>query len=385
MCQNKIIRGGDSESINFLRFPLAVLVVFVHGFGKNIDVLQLHASGLSGDAVYDYIRLFFSEVIARSAVPIFFFMSGYLLFFKVKEYSKSVYIAKLRKRWHSLVVPYFSWILLMILWTLMFKLRDILFHGESWQEILEYFRENGYLRMFWDGCVWEERTTWLGIVTHMSGPVLLSFWYMRDLVVMVFLSPIIYWTIKKFGLVWIGLLFAIYAFDIRVTWISDMFASACLFFSFGAYFSIKKKVFTDVLWKWRYVILPLALVLIVWQTYTASFMGDRLSVMIHPWLVIVQSFALIILASALCRYQWLYLWNKKRAKTSFFIYALHFFILYHVISIINKVIPMGDTWYMMTISYLIAPLACVGICIGVYYLAQRFCPSILSILIGVRK
>ena len=40
---------------------------------------------------------------------------------------------------------------------------------------------------------------------------------------------------------------------------------------------------------------------------------------------------------------------------------------------------------MMTISYLIAPLACVGICIGVYYLAQRFCPSILSILIGVRK
>lgn len=385
MCQNKMIRGGDSESINFLRFPLAVLVVFVHGFGTNIDVSQLHASGLSGDAVYDYIRLFFSEVIARSAVPIFFFMSGYLLFFKVKEYSKSVYIAKLRKRWHSLVVPYFSWILLMILWTLMFKLRDILFHGESWQEILEYFRENGYLHMFWDGCVWEERTTWLGIVTRMSGPVLLSFWYMRDLIVMVFFSPIIYWTIKKLGLVWIGLLFAIYAFDIRVTWISDMFASASLFFSFGAYFSIKKKVFTDVLWKWRYVILPLALVLIVWQTYTASFMGDSLSVMIHPWLVIVQSFALIILASLLCKYQWLYFWNKKLAKTSFFIYAMHFFILYHVISIINKVIPMGDTWYMMTISYLIAPLACVGICIGVYYLGQRFCPSILSMLIGVRK
>lgn len=36
---------GDSESINMLRFPLAILVVFVHGFGADIDVSELHASG----------------------------------------------------------------------------------------------------------------------------------------------------------------------------------------------------------------------------------------------------------------------------------------------------------------------------------------------------
>lgn len=66
-----------------LRFPLAILVVFVHCFGADIDVSELHASGLTGLAVYDYIRLFFSVVIARSAVPIFFIISGYLLFLKV--------------------------------------------------------------------------------------------------------------------------------------------------------------------------------------------------------------------------------------------------------------------------------------------------------------
>lgn len=42
---NKKIRGGDSESINMLRFPLAILVVFVHGFGSKIDIAELHASG----------------------------------------------------------------------------------------------------------------------------------------------------------------------------------------------------------------------------------------------------------------------------------------------------------------------------------------------------
>ena len=103
-----------------LRFPLAILVVFVHGFGAEIDVSELHASGLTGLALYDYIRLFFSVVIARSAVPLFFIISGYLLFLKVDDYSKSVYMAKLKKRWHSLVIPYLLWLVLFILWNLMF-------------------------------------------------------------------------------------------------------------------------------------------------------------------------------------------------------------------------------------------------------------------------
>lgn len=158
-----------------LRFPLAILVVFVHSFGADIDVSELHTSGLTGLAVYDYIRLFFSVVIARSAVPIFFIISGYLLFLKVEVYNKTVYISKLRKRWHSLVIPYFSWIVLLILWTLMFKVGGILLHGKPWTGILDYFQTNGYLRMLWDSSVWEERTTWLGIVTHNSGPVLLPF------------------------------------------------------------------------------------------------------------------------------------------------------------------------------------------------------------------
>ena len=70
--------------------------------------------------------------------------------------------------------------------------------------------------MLWDSSVWEERTTWLGIVTHNSGPVLLPFWYMRDLIIMVVISPVIYWLIKKIKIVFIILLLAIYTFDIKV-------------------------------------------------------------------------------------------------------------------------------------------------------------------------
>lgn len=119
-----------------LQFPLAILVVFVHGFGADIDVSELHASGLTGLAVYDYIRLFFSVVIARSAVPIFFIISGYLLFLKVEEYNKTVYISKLRKRWHSLVIPYFSWIVLFILWTRSVESYYMVNHSWSFSRVL---------------------------------------------------------------------------------------------------------------------------------------------------------------------------------------------------------------------------------------------------------
>lgn len=377
--------GGASESINMLRFPLAILVVFVHGFGAEIDIAELHARGLTGMAIYDYVRLFFSVVIARSAVPIFVIISGYLLFLKVEDYSKTVYMAKLRKRLYSLVIPYFSWIILLILWTLMFMVGGILLHGKPWTRIIIFFQENAYLHMLWDCSVWEERTTWLGVKTHNSGPVLYPFWYMRDLVMMAVISPVIYWLINKTKIIFLILLLAIYVFDIRVSWMSGTFSWACLFFSLGAYFAITNQDFTDVLWKWKKVICPVTVGLIVCQIYTGSAMGDETSRMIHPWLVIFQSFALILLASALCKYPKLYDVNKKLARTSFFIYALHPFILYYVIAAVDKIMPMGDTWYVMTFNYLSAPLLCVGICIGIYWILQKLMPGVLGVIVGERR
>ena len=378
-------RGGYSESIYMLRFPLAILVVFVHGFGAEINITELHAGGLTGLAVYDYIRLFFSVVISRSAVPVFFIISGYLLFLKVEKYDKAIYISKLRKRLHGLVIPYVSWILLFVLWILMFKLGGILLYDKPWMGIVDYFKENGYLHMFWDSSVWGERETWLGVKAHNSGPVLLPFWYMRDLIMMVIFSPVCYWLIKNIKLVFIAFLFTIYVLDIRISYMSESFVDASLFFSLGAYFAIMKQDFTDVLWKWRYAIVPLAVILMAMQTYTGSAMGDSISRMIHPWLVIIQSAALIIVASAMCRHQGLYRWNKKLAGTSFFIYALHPFLLFHVIAIINKVAPMGDAWYMQTFCYLTAPLACVIVCIGVYWGMRMYMPSVMRVLMGERN
>ena len=194
MVQNKVIRGGYSESITMLRFPLAVLVVFIHSFGPEVDMAQLHAGGLTGMAVYDYVRLFVSVVIARSAVPLFFIFSGYLLFKGVEQYDRETYVGKLRKRWLSLARPYLVWNVLIVL------------------------------------------------------------------------SPVVYWLVKHLRWIYILLLLAVYLADIRPSCYSATIVPAALYFSIGAYFSIMKQDFTEVLWRWRYLILPVAAVLIVIQT-----------------------------------------------------------------------------------------------------------------------
>ena len=54
-------------------------------------------------------------------------------------------------------------------------------------------------------------------------------------------------------------------------------------------------------------------------------------------------------------------------------------------SIINKVAPMGEAWYMQTFCYLTAPLACVMVCEGVYSGMRMYMPSVMRVLMGERN
>lgn len=371
-----------------LRFPLAVFVVFIHSLGPNIDVEQLHANALSGMAFYDYIRIFISVVIARSAVPLFFIFSGFLLFKGMERYDRNVYVGKLRKRWHTLAKPYFLWNIQFVLWSLRFIVGGILLHGKPWSGVGDYFMESGYLHMLWDSGVWDERTTWLGNDVYKSSPILFPFWYVRDLMVLVIISPVVHWLVKRLRISFILLLLAVYLLDIRPSWCSSTIVTGSLFFSVGAYFAIMKQDFTQVLWRWRQVICPLAVALIIVQTATGADKGDYASRMVHLWLVVVQTLAFIIAAHALCRFNHfnrLKELNKSLAETSFFIFAFHVFILGHVRNVITKITPMNDTWYMQTIDYLLIPIVCVGICIAMYAAGRRWLPGVTKLMMGERK
>ena len=46
---------------------------------------------------------------------------------------------------------------------------------------------------------------------------------------------------------------------------------------------------------------------------------------------------------------------------------------------------MSDAWYMQTSCYLTAPLACVMVCVGVYWGMRMYMPSVMRVLMGERN
>lgn len=73
-----ITNNLKSQIIDFLRFPLIVGVVFIHG------ALTTPNTELGNDVyifpIFYYCSQFMSNILGRLAVPLFFLISGFLFF-----------------------------------------------------------------------------------------------------------------------------------------------------------------------------------------------------------------------------------------------------------------------------------------------------------------
>ena len=94
----------DLKAFHLLRFPLFVLVVYIHTMDWN-----LHNSGPFAWKLYDNIRILISGIIGHAAVPTFFIISGYLFFLSKDTFDFETYLSKLKRRFTTLFVPYIIW------------------------------------------------------------------------------------------------------------------------------------------------------------------------------------------------------------------------------------------------------------------------------------
>lgn len=86
-----------SKTIMFLRFPLIVAVVFIH---TNLADVMINGRLLVNEGqfpIHDLFRHIITNELARIAVPLFFFISGFLFFYHT-DFSMKMYKQKLKKR-----------------------------------------------------------------------------------------------------------------------------------------------------------------------------------------------------------------------------------------------------------------------------------------------
>jgi hypothetical protein len=206
-----------------------------------------------------------------------------------------------------------------------------------------------------------------------------QFWFIKDLIVMVILSPIIY-LIVKYTKFW-GIL-ALSFFYVTNIWFDTKHLSivcVCLFAT-GAYFSIHKKNLIELFKKvkiFSLIIYPtIAILDLLTKNYAFNLYIHKLGI----FLGIIFFFnitALLIERGKIKAIPFL-------SSASFFVYAIHDpFLMTCVIGIIHTIFK-PETDLAISCWYFINVIITTAIAIGVYYLFQMKLPKFTAIVTGGR-
>lgn len=178
-----------------------------------------------------------SHVLTHIAVPTFYLISGFLFFNNFNKWSWSTYKRKIKSRIKTLFIPYILWNLLPFLLLLLYMLSHVIRKGIPTDGIVQLIKENSW-HIFYDCNEWgTTRVNWLGEHLRMTGPYDFPLWFLRDLIVVTLLTPIIYYSIKKFKVCFILFLFIAYVSRIW-TLTPGFHITAFFYFSTGAYFAL---------------------------------------------------------------------------------------------------------------------------------------------------
>lgn len=373
----------QSRAIDLLRFPLAIAVVCIHSFGpsSNVNFQNINITNFSIINLYDIIRVLISHVLVQFAVPAFFIISGYLFFIKISTFNYSTYINKIKRKWHTLIIPYFVWNIIAIFVIVTLVFRNGLINHTSLHDVYSFFNENGWIRLFWNcssGSAW---VNWMGVTTTITNPIDGPLWFLRDLIIMMFISPVIYYCIRKFNLSIIVVLGICY---INKLWfnITGFHIIAVFFFSFGAYFAINKKNMFFEMKKFDQYANILFVLLLPFATYFNG-VFTPIGRIIMPIFIILSVFVFFeISREIISKYNICV--NPVFPNSSFFIFASHIIlILPFSEEICNYILP-GSNGIALLIKYFLTPLVCVSICMGLYVFLRKYVPALSKLLNGNR-
>lgn len=349
----------------FLRFPLIVAVVFIH---TRLEGVMINGTLLVNEGqfpVYGLVHHIITNELARIAVPLFFFISGFLFFYH-SDFSLKIYGQKLKKRARTLLIPYIFWNVVVFLLTLFSQLLlPSMLSGQN--KLVADYNWLDWISLFWSH-------------DDSGAPICYQFWFIRDLMVVIIFAPIVYYIVKYCKVLGVLALGALWLFNLWFA-IPGLSIAAFFFFSFGAWFSINRRDFTIDFcpMRWPATLLYIALVVLdtwLWQCRVLD--NDY----IHKIGIVVGLIAVVSWTA--------YGIAKNRlpvsaflAGSSFFVYAYHGMIIALVIKCWMKLLSPISEW-MMLVSYFLIPILIVAIGVGIYALLRRYFPSLTALVTGGR-
>lgn len=335
-----------NETINRLNSFCMILIVMTHSV-ITIDYIE--------EMSIDFFYLLIFRTFTRIAVPTFFIISGYLLF---QQYS----IKKIKKRTTTILIPYLLWSLITLAIFIVFKAIPYTSH-----------LINTNFQLSWT-------SIFNSIFIH---PINGALWFLRDLYILVIMSPIFYYLMER------KITAKIILFITAILWIFDLqytfLVEPTFFFLIGSYLSISHKKLTIVKRRTK--------------TIYSIFISYMLLICILTFIFVTKSWNPIILSKIsvttglfVLFFNLQLLFSKNSIinhcldafkSYSFFVYASHLIVVQFIRKVIIIIFEPNNI-LLTIISYIITLILTISICCIGQNVLKKISPKFLNILTGSR-
>lgn len=369
------------QAFDLLRFPLAIVVLLEHVWA--VEGLRIHgeAIDLQQFPVFREVIYWNDAFLRGQSVPIYFFISGYVFFRSVDRWSRATYFRKLGNRVKTLLVPYVVWnafALALLVGGQLFLHWSGQVSGADFQ-----FSFSALLSCFWDytnGFFPALQHSLSGEWLQPAYPIDVSLWFLRDLMVVVVCTPMLYRVIKRLG-AWavggLGVLWLVLGY-LNAGHVYQL-VTAFFFFSWGACMSIGKRelhvefsrYFT--LSMWAYPILGLLSLVAIHSWPEAVFMLKRLTILVG--LFFAYNAAAWLSEHSRCKPR------AELAALSFFLYVVHYPVCDRVRQLLLAVVRPESDMALLAV-YVTTTVLTIGLVLAVFWLMKRCMPKVLKVVIG---
>ena len=333
---------------------------------------------VGGGKLLTVAKIATGQVMTLSATSMFFLISGYLFFRNTDVDNRLIRGIKLKKRFSSLVLPYLLWnaaALLMVFLLSLYSHSEIGIHG-----IKDLFSQ------FWCCNMWNKNNVnILGISMPMYGPIDLPLWYLRDLIVITFLSPVVLFLLKRIGIVFLLLLAPLFVFNIWVP-TPGLSSQAVLFWTTGAFFAIRKKDVQDINSlpsTIKFILSIVTLGIFIWAIILSYGGNNPLLYNILWRLFTIMMVCCLIIVYPVINRCLSGLPNMFKEST-FFVYALHAIPIIGPVAFLRGKELMFNSEIAQTACFFVIPFLVYLICSLCYITSKKVFPRLTSVFVGGR-
>lgn len=345
-----------SDKIKLLSLLSIISVLYIHSGFHNYsnEILDMKFNNM--------MQEFISGKIGRCAVPLFYMISGFLFFQNTYDGIRTIY-KKMSKRVYTLVIPY---IIACLFFPLFFVVLDIIPGTER-------FINGGNNFSFFKRPISVIISSLFYKTPGGTSPLAFQLWFLRDLIMIVAISPILYVLRKYFNKYILVLLF--FCLNLSVN-ISSYFPTTALF-----WFMLGDAIINDMSkLKSKFILVTFIII---------SFLEMYFEVKLPKYISIPITLLGIIgfwgIYDNIVSEKFILKDNKYlclACSATFFIYLFH----EPTLNIVRKllVVIFGQSSFGFAVSYLLSPWIFAFIAIIIASLMRNYMPRVYSILVGGR-